>query len=477
MKLFHQDYFMSHLFSNSFNALSNLSLALVLTLMLSGSQVHGQQHWWQWRGPQANGVASEGNPPISWSEQENVRWKVAIPGKGHASPVIWGDRLFLLTAVAESAPQVDGLRETTPPAPQAEGRDRQRGSRRGGGGGRGGFGGNQPEAVKHSFQTICLDKNTGEQVWSREGMAVIPHEGHHPTNSYSSGSAITDGKHVISYFGSRGLFVYDMMGNLVWQKDLGDMPTRNGFGEGASPALLDDILVVLWDTESDSYIVAYNKLTGEERWRQVRDERTGWTTPVILDHQGRRQVVVNATNKVRSYDLETGELLWECGGQTANAIPTVVADEQHVYALSGYRGSTAMAIRLGQRGDLTDSDAIAWSLNRGTPYVPSPLLMSGRLWFTQGNDAVLSCVEASTGKVHYSQERLEGPSGFYASPVGVAGRVYLTGRDGTTVVIEDSESLKVLATNKLDDPMDASPALSGDAIYLRGHQYLYCIGK
>jgi outer membrane protein assembly factor BamB len=223
--------------------------------------------------------------------------------------------------------------------------------------------------------------------------------------------------------------------------------------------------------------VAYDKLTGEERWRQIRDERTGWTTPVILDHQGRRQVVVNATNKVRSYDLETGELLWECGGQTANAIPTVVADEQHVYALSGYRGSTAMAIRLGQRGDLTDSDAIAWSLNRGTPYVPSPLLMSGRLWFTQGNDAVLSCVEASTGKVHYSQERLEGPSGFYASPVGVAGRVYLTGRDGTTVVIEDSESLKVLATNKLDDPMDASPALSGDAIYLRGHQYLYCIGK
>ena len=256
-------------------------------------------------------------------------------------------------------------------------------------------------------------------------MAVIPHEGHHPTNSYSSGSAVTDGQHVVSFFGSRGLFVYDMEGNLTWKKDLGDMSTRNGFGEGASPVLHGQTLVVPWDTEQESYLVAFDKRDGSELWRQNRDERTGWSTPYIVQHDGTIEVVVNASNKVRSYNLADGSLLWECAGQTVNAIPSVVADDRHLYAVSGYRGNAAMAIQLGKRGDLSGSDAITWTLSRGTPYVPSPLLMNGRLWFTQGNDAVITCVEAQTGKVHYTQKRLDGPSGFYASPVGVDGKVYL----------------------------------------------------
>ena len=255
------------------------------------------------------------------------------------------------------------------------------------------------------------------------------------------------------------------------------MSTRNGFGEGASPVLHGQTLVVPWDTELESYLVAFDKRDGSELWRQNRDERTGWSTPYILQHDGTIEVVVNASNKVRSYNLADGSLLWECAGQTVNAIPSVVADDRHLYAVSGYRGNAAMAIQLGKRGDLSGSDAITWTLSRGTPYVPSPLLMNGRLWFTQGNDAVITCVEAQTGKVHYTQERLDGPSGFYASPVGVDGKVYLAGRNGTTVVLEDSDTLKVLAVNRLDDPIDASPALSGNAIYIRCHQHLYCIAE
>ena len=277
----------------------------------------------------------------------------------------------MLTAVAEPAADYSGNSGVgNPPEPQAErpgrgpgqagsgeGQRRQRRQRR--------IWGWQPASVEHSFQTLCLDKETGDTLWVREGMAVIPHEGHHPTNSYSSGSAVTDGQHVVSFFGSRGLFVYDMEGNLAWKKDLGDMSTRNGFGEGASPVLHGQTLVVPWDTEQESYLVAFDKRDGSELWRQNRDERTGWSTPYIVQHDGTIEVVVNASNKVRSYNLADGSLLWECAGQTVNAIPSVVADDRHLYAVSGYRGNAAMAIQLGKRGDLSGSDAITWTLSRG----------------------------------------------------------------------------------------------------------------
>ena len=358
-----------------------------------------------------------------------------------------------------------------PPAPQApQGRQRR-------GGGRGGFGLQSAPTQEHAFLTLCLNKNTGETIWTREGTKEIPHEGHHSTNTFSSASPVTDGEHVVSFFGSRGLFCYDMDGNEVWKKDLGNMPTRNGFGEGSSPTLHGNVLIVLWDNESDSFVYGFDKRTGKELWKQARDEQTGWTTPYVLTHQGVTQVVINATNKVRSYDLMSGALIWECGGQTSNTIPSIVADSENVYAISGYRGNMAMAITLGGKGDLTDSDSVKWQVTRGTPYVPSPLLYSGRLWFTQGNDAVITCVDPKTGKTHYSQERLEGPSGFYASPVGVSDRVYLAGRNGKTAVIKNSDSLDVIAVNELDGEIDASPAVSGNALFVRSHDHLYCISK
>lgn len=447
-------------------------LCLVATLVTGTSLLSAETtNWPQWRGPTANGHATVGNPPVEWSEFKNVKWKKAIPGKGHSSPVIWGDRLFLMTAVTlEQAGEAKA--SGNPPAPQADPQRRRRG-----GGGRGGFGRQEAPTQEHAFLTMCLNKNTGETIWSREGVKAIPHEGHHSTNTYSSASPVTDGEHVVSFFGSRGLYCYDMEGNEVWKKDLGNMATRNGFGEGSSPSLHGNVLIVLWDNETDSFVYAFDKRTGKELWKQQRDEKTGWTTPYVLTHQGVTQVVINATNKVRSYDLNSGVLIWECGGQTVNTIPSIVADSENVYAVSGYRGNMAMAIALGGKGDLTDTGAVKWKVTRGTPYVPSPLLLNGRLWFTQGNNAVITCVDAKSGEVHYAQERLEGPNGFYASPVGVSDRVYLAGRNGTTAVIKNADTLNVIAVNELDGEIDASPAVSGNALYVRSHDHLYCIAE
>ncbi len=415
-----------------------LALAGSLMTTFAADTTAPERNWPQWRGPTGNGVALHGNPATEWSEEKNIKWKTAIPGAGHATPIVWGDKLFVLTAVPAE---------------------------------------NDASKVEQAFAVICLDRRTGKIVWQRTPRKAVPHEGHHQTNTYASGSPITDGQHVFAFFSSHGLFCYDMDGELVWQKDFGQMRTRNGFGEGVSPALAGDKLIVVWDTEDDSWIAAFDKKSGREIWKTSRDERTGWSTPYVLDHAGKKQVIVNGTNAVRSYDVETGGLIWQCSGQTANAIPTVVADDEFLYAMSGFRGNAAYAIRLGSQGDVTSTDKIEWSLNRGTPYVPSPLLYDGQLYFLQGNSAMLTSVDSKSGKPHYQQERLENIRSVYASPVGAAGRIYLAGREGTTLVLAKGPELKVLASNKLDDPIDASPVVVGDDLFLRTHTHLYCIAE
>jgi outer membrane protein assembly factor BamB len=235
-------------------------------------------------------------------------------------------------------------------------------------------------------------------------------------------------------------------------------------------------LVVNWDHEGESFIVALDAATGEEKWRTALDEQTSWTTPLIVEHNGRHQVVTSATNKVRSYDLETGALVWETAGMTLNAIPSPVTADGVVYVMSGFRGNSAMAVDLAKaKGDIGGSDAILWSLDKDTPYVPSPLLYDGVLYFLKSNNGLLTAVEASTGKVLYGPERLDAVRNIYASPVGAAGRVYLVGRDGGAVVLKHGRSLEVLAENSLDDAFDASPVVAGNRLLLRGRQSLYCL--
>ena len=255
------------------------------------------------------------------------------------------------------------------------------------------------------------------------------------------------------------------------------MQTRNGFGEGSSPLLTGDAIVINWDHEGADFIVCLDKKTGAERWRKERDEPTSWATPLAVEHDGKTQIVVSATNRIRSYDLATGDQIWECGGMTTNAIPTPLTGHGMLYAISGFRGNAVLAIRLGRTGDLTDTDAIAWKYETKAPYVPSGLLEGGRLWFFSQNTGILSCLDAKTGKVLVDAERVEGLGGVYASPVIADGRIYLTGRNGEGIVLRAGPKLEILASNQLDEKFEASPALSGKDLLLRGHEFLYCLSN
>lgn len=477
--------------TNNHKRCSGIFLLFVLLAALNASTLSTQatENWPQWRGPDADGVAQNSEPPTEWSETKNIKWKKELPGMGHSTPIIWGNKIFIMTAKSEPvkerssvpglrsergvdpARQIRNNREPNQNPPQR--RDRDPGGR-GFGGGR--FGPSIPTQI-HSFITMCLDKESGDVIWQKTSNAQKPIGGKHRTNSYSSGSPVTDGEVLIANFSSYGIFCYDLDGNLKWSKDLGDMRTRNGFGEGSSAAIHEDLVYVLWDTEDESCLYALDKETGKIKWKKDRDEATGWTTPVVLTHNGIPQVVINASNKVRSYHAVTGDLIWECGGQTTNAIPSIVADDSTVYAMSGYRGNTAMAIELGGKGDLSNSDKIAWELNRGTPYVPSPLLYKGLLYFCKGNNGFFSCVETFSGKVFYGEERLSDISGVYSSPVAANDHIYLPGQNGNTVVIKAGKELNVVQVNALDDSFNASPAISGDDLFLRGAKYLYCISE
>ena len=398
-------------------------------------------NWPQWRGPRANGVALYGNPPVEWSESKNIKWKIEIPGKGHATPIIWNDLIFVLSAVEidSSAAEVSNV---------------------------------------HKFEIFAINRSDGKIVWQRTAREEPPHEGTHPTGTLASNSPITDGEHIYAYFGSRGLYCYDMQGNLKWEKELGDMAIKRSFGEGSSPALYNDKVVVNWDHEGQSFIIVLDKKTGKELWRMDRDEKTSWATPLVVESGGKPQIITSATSRVRSYDLESGELLWESSGMTQNVIPSPVTANGMVYVMSGFRGNALQAIRLSAaKGDIAGSDAIVWTLDKHTPYTPSPLLYDDMLYFLKGNDGILSCYNAGTGEEYFNGQRLEGIKGVYASPAGASGRVYIASRNGSTQVIKHGTQYEVLAMNRLDDGFSASPAIVGDEIFLRGHKNLYCIAE
>lgn len=437
-----------------------------------GAEVYND-NWPHWRGPLQNGVAPQANPPTRWSENNGVKWKIKLPGKGTSTPIIWGDSIFIQAAVPTGKRIASYPIEISPniPAAQVQG---ERPRRPGGGGRRPNI---EKPTEEHQFVLLCLNRGNGEIKWQKVARQEVPHEGHHQDHGFSSASPVTDGEHVFSYFGSRGLHAYDMQGNRKWSKNLGQMRTKMSFGEGSSPALHGDTIVITWDHEGDDFIAAFNKNSGEELWRQDREEDTAWATPFIHEYNGKTQVITAATRKIRSYDLATGKLIWECGGLTPNAIPMPVADSERVYLTSGFRGNALLAIRLGRTGDLTDTDAIAWSHKRSTPYVPSPLLYEGKLFLFSGNVGMLSAFDAKTGKPFYEAERLPQFQNVYASPVVANGRIYLLSREGTTLVLKASEKLEVLATNKLDENFEASPALAGKEIFLRGREHLYCLAE
>ncbi|MCF7957747.1 MAG: PQQ-like beta-propeller repeat protein [Phycisphaerae bacterium] len=429
----------------------------------------GPGYWPKWRGPNDTGSIAAGNPPVSWSETKNIKWKVKFPGKGSSSPIIWGDKIIFQTAVASKAAgenTANKASEARPPqdAPRRSGR-------------RGGGGMSSQVSTEYKFDVVCLNRKTGELLWQRTVTEALPHEGHHRDHGFASFSPVTDGKNIWASFGSRGIHCLDMAGKIIWSKNLVKMRMRAGFGEGNSIALTDKAIIVVSDQEDQSWIHAFNKDNGELLWKNKRDEPTAWATPLAVQVNGKTQIITNATNNVRSYDAQTGDIIWQCTGQTQNVIPSPVVGFEKVFCTSGYRGAALQAIELGKTGTLTPSNGISWQATEGTPYVPSPVLYKDKLYICAGNKGVISCYQAQTGTPHFTQQTLEGIQGVYASPVGVADRIYFAGRKGTVVVIKNSDKLEVLATNTLDDGFDASPAIAGDELYLKGNEYLYCIAE
>ena len=436
-------------------AAAALAAACAINVFSARGMAASDEGWPQWRGPRATGEAPAADPPVEWSETRNIRWKIEIPGNGSATPIVWGDHVFVSTAVpAGAAAARDGLFTRL--------------TRR--------FVGTESPSQILRYTVLAVDRGTGTVAWERVVQEAAPHEGRHQTGSWAAPSAVTDGEVLCAFFGSAGLYCLDMDGQPLWDYDFGDMEIRMGFGEGASPTLHDDTIIVNWDHQGQSFIAALDKRTGRERWRTEREEMTSWATPLVVEDGGRKQVITNATERVRSYDFETGELLWEGEGTTLNAIPSPVAAEGMVYLMSGFRGNRLEAVRFGEAaGDITGTGAVAWSLDRDTPYVPSPLLHDGILYFTKGNNGIISAYDARSGRLLYGPERLSGVRSLYASPVAAGGRIYIPSRDGTTVVLAAGPAFELLAINMLDDGFDASPAAVDGELYLRGRQYLYCI--
>ncbi len=428
---------------------------LLLLPSAIGAEPEPNTNWPTWRGPAANGVAPVGaTPPLKWDAKTNIKWKVELPGRGSASPIIWGDTVFIVTSIktdriAKPAelPKVDPQFRTL----------------------------TEPPKNFYKFEVLAYDKNTGKLKWQKTANEAVPHEGHHTTHSYAAGSPTTDGNRLYVSFGSFGIYAFDLEGKLLWKRDLGRMNTRLGWGEAVTPVVHGDSLVLNWDQEVNSKLIVLNATTGETRWEMKRDEKTSWNTPVVDEHKKRVQVIINGTTRVRSYDLADGKIIWEIAGMTTNAIPSPLVQDGIAYVMSGYRGASALAVSLDSTGDLKEDGATVWRYKKGTPYVPSPLLYDDKLYFTSTNAEALTILDAKTGTALLSQERIPNAKSFYASPIAANGRIYFVDRSGTTIVLKPGKELEVLATNKLDDPMDACPAVSGKTLFLRGEKYLYAI--
>ncbi|MEM7204523.1 MAG: PQQ-binding-like beta-propeller repeat protein [Planctomycetota bacterium] len=418
-------------------------------LSLSTATSAVAQNWPAWRGPTGDGLAAaDAAPPLTWSESEHVRWKVPLPGIGASTPIVWGDRIFLTTAIPSAiSPGEEG---------QEDGAEAD--SRR----------------AQHEFVVLAFARRSGELLWQTAVAARVPHEGMHRTSTYASASIVTDGERLVAFFGSNGLYCLDLDGALLWSKDLGQQRVLQQFGEGASPALHDGIVVVPWDHEGASFVVALDASTGEERWRQERETGSSWGTPLVTPVGEASQVILTGSGTTWAYDLASGEPVWQCDGMSANPVIGPTLADGVVYVTNSYKGHVTQAISLAAASGEVAPDELLWTHARNASYVPCPIVVAGNLFFLRDSTGVLSCLDARTGEVRFEGQRL-GFRRAHASPVAAAGRLYFTARDGMTVVVKASDEFEVLATNQLDDVFDASPVAVADELLLRGREHLYCI--
>ncbi len=427
----------------------------------AGQNAASHANWPQWRGPGSQGISAEENLPTEWSDTENVLWKTSIPGQGFSQPVVWGDRVFLTsdvetgTAPAEhkAAVHMAGGKEFK--HPDWYGSDKI-----------------------HTFKVFSLDRETGKILWEKTAHEGTVFDHRSRRGSYAAPTPVTDGERVFAYFGSEGVYCYDFSGTLIWKKSLGGIGTM-GMGVGTSPVLYRNLLILLCDQEfdgKDSFLVALDKETGGELWRVKRQVGVSWATPVVVSANERVELIASGNEFIISYDPETGREWWRMTGLKSHAIATPVVKGDLVILSSGFPAKTIKAVRLGGSGNLDDTDRILWTYNKGTAYVPSPILY-GDFVYLMSDAGILTCLEAETGRVVYEGGRVPVATTFYgASPVAFDGKILLTGDDGDTFVIRAGRTHEVLGTNSIGEPSRTSIAIAGGRLFIRGEKHLFCIG-
>lgn len=416
-----------------------LACGLALCLTVASGAGLSAQHWPQFRGPTGQGTSTETALPLSWSASENVHWQTELPGPGHSSPVVWGDRIYLTAFRSER--RLPLARFFTAPRGQ--------------------------------LVVLALDKTTGAILWER---VVVEGELQdvHSTNSPASPTPVTDGQHVYVFFGSVGLLCLDVDGNEVWRRDFGEI--SNQWGSASSPVLHEGVVLLNSDSDGEDFLIAVDQATGETRWRTPRGRVTrSWPTPFLWQVDGRDQVVVSGSRQVKGYDFATGEEIWSVGGLTEWVAPTPVTAHGLLYVASnGPGGNVVLAIRPGGRGDVTGTH-VAWRYGRGAPYVSSPVVVGDYLYMVK-NGGIMTALDARTGELA-RQGRLPVRGNYYASLVAADGRIYTLNDEGEATVLEASPAFEVLAVNEVGERTLASPAISDGQIFIRSDDSLFAIGQ
>lgn len=433
--------------------------AMLSSLVFVGSAAAaGNASWPQWRGPSGQGTSDEKNLPTEWSATKNIKWKTPIAGRGHSSPIVWGNKIFLTTAI--EGPLVPGAKAVKHMYPEGEFL--------------------HPDSVgadhKHQFKVICINRETGKILWEQTAFEGTPYDDRHRKSSFAAATPATDGKYVYAYFGTEGLYAYDMKGKLAWKADLGKIGTV-GMGTGTSPILYENLVIVQADEEfgERSFIVGVDKKTGKEVWRTPRKTiEVSWSTPLLVRTAKRAELITTGNEAIVAYDPATGKELWRHKGVDSNAIPSPVANSELVFVSAGFPEKIAMAIAMGGSGDLTDK--VVWKYAKGTAYVPSPILYGDYLYLTTDR-GILTCLDARTGEVKYEGGRVPIPATFTASPIAFEGKILMTSEDGDTFVIKAGPKHEIIGTNTVGEPVYASPAVADGNIFIRGEKSLYCIGS
>ncbi len=423
-------------------------------------------HWPQFRGAFASGVADGQNLPDEWDATtgKNIRWKVEIPGLAHASPIVWGDKLFVTSAISSRSDA------TIRPGLYGDGDASE-------------------DMSVHKFVLYCLDKKSGKIIWERTAHKGVPRSKRHIKATYNNCTPVTDGRHVIAHFGAEGLHAYDLEGKFLWKKDLGDLDVgaydlpEYEWGPASSPIIYDGKVIVQCDTSQEDYLLACDTKTGETLWQTKRTELPSWGTPTVYPGNKRAELVTNGSNFIMGYDPANGEELWRLGGSSRITAPTPVFFDDLIIVCSG-RGpeKPIFAIKAGATGDITlnrgekSNTHIAWHRQKLGPYMPTPVIYQGSVYSLQ-NQGILTCYDLRTGDKRFRKRIPHGGAGFSASPVAADGKVFLPSEDGDVFVVRAADEFEIIATNPMGEVLMATPALSDGTLYIRGEKHLFAVGR